>query len=166
MSKVRVGSEGGQLIKHWPRHRRLHTWLRSVVSRLEKVADIWVLHMAQQSRAKRCGGEERGDFQQRELVVREHVEGVAEEFFRSGTEGIQVPAVFQDSGKFRNLNEARLVGFGLKHVEPNGVIGISGLNHDQLGTEILPSPVLLRSNELKQGRRGIAMMIGREEPTP
>src|SRR6185369_4720480 len=83
--------------------------------------------------------------------------------FRPGAEPIEVPALLEDLGEFGNLDKTMLVVPPFENVQTHREFRVGRFNDDQVGAQILGTPLLLGRNELQQVRRRIAVKIEIDE---
>ena len=126
-----VGGKARNLVENGVAVDALHRFAAGVEAGAEVVGDFGVLHSVETSRAEGGVGQQRREFQQREVVVGQHVQGVAQQFFGPRPEGIEVPAGFENLREFGELNVVLLARLGFEHVQADRELRVGGLDDDQ-----------------------------------
>ena len=106
VAEVRIGSEGRNLVQDRFAHHRPHGFRCLLEAFVKVLADLHVRYVLQAPSTKSGIAQECREFHQRQIVLREHVESVAEKFVCAGSEGIEVPSSLQYFGEFGDLDKA------------------------------------------------------------
>ncbi len=164
VAEVRVGGEGRCLIQDRLPHRRPHRFARLVIAQFEVLPDFGVIDTLEARGPETTVGQEWSDFDEGQPVCREHVKRVPQEFIRPRSEMIEMPALPEDLGEFRDAD--KVWRFLLQWVQPHGDNRIGGLDENELVAQMPAQPTFLRVNRPHEERRRIAVEIEIHEPAP
>src|SRR2546425_2541913 len=93
------------------------------------------------------------------MIVIKDVKGIPQELFRPGSEGVEVPFLPQDLREFCYLQNRILARASIDEVQPNRVLRVAWLHHDESFAQIIRRSCLLTGDDVRQDRRGVAMQV-------
>src|SRR5437879_705514 len=106
VAEVGVGGECRGFVEYRLPHRGAHGFAHLVVAKLEVLTDFSVQYLFQAMRTEAAMREKRGELKKRESVCGEHEECIPQEFIRARTDGIEIPARFEDFSDLPDAHEA------------------------------------------------------------
>src|SRR2546427_13071490 len=106
VTEVGVSSECRRLVEYRLPHRCAHCFAHLVVAKLEVLTDFGVECLFQAMRTEAAMREKRCELKKRQSVCGEHKQCIPQEFIRARTEGIQMPARFENFSDLPDAHEA------------------------------------------------------------
>ena len=105
--------------------------------------------------------QKRGKFDKREAVGGEHVERIAEELIGPRAEMMEMPAMLQDLGEFRDPD--KIFRFLLQRIESDRELRVGGSDHDELVAQVATEFPFACGDGAQEKRRGIAVQVEVDE---
>jgi hypothetical protein len=109
--------------------------------------------------------EEQTEFEQGEAVFRKHVQGIAQQLIRTGSEGFQMPPLPQDVREFGDLDKPAVPIPRFEGIDPDRHGGIIGLDDNEAIIKTSPENSFMIGNRPEQERCLVTMHIESHEST-
>jgi len=164
VTEVRIGGKRRDLVEDRFTHSSPHRLARLVITQREILLDLGIREARKARGAEGGVAEERGEFEEREAVLRKDIERVPEQFIGAGAEGIEMPAMPQHLRELGDLHKAFATIGLFQRIQTDGVFLVSRFDDDQFVAQIPLENSFLCSYRPKQECRGVPVEIEVDEP--